>query len=193
MYNINHVYINHVCIHRTRAVTVKHALLGLLAQRPMHGYELKSAFEETVGTLWELNIGQIYNTLRSLERNGQVEMQGQEQEGRGPPRKVYAITEVGREELVRWLDEPVRQPRRLKDAFYIKLVFYRLLGLGDAQTLIWNQRQAYLQVLRQINDLRAQADAKADPFTILLLEGGAFHLEADLRWLDRCEELLVGY
>jgi DNA-binding PadR family transcriptional regulator len=171
-------------------VTVKHALLGLLTQRPMHGYELKSVFEETVGTLWELNIGQIYNTLRLLERDGQVEMQGQEQEGRGPPRKVYAITETGRQELARWMEEPVRRPRRFKDAFYIKLVFHKLLGLGDVEALIWNQRQAYLQVLRQLNDLLAEVDAEADPFTTLLLEGGAFHLEADLRWLDRCEELL---
>jgi DNA-binding PadR family transcriptional regulator len=171
-------------------VTVKHALLGLLAQRPMHGYELKSAFEETVGTLWDLNIGQIYNTLRLLERDGLVELQGQEQEGRGPPRKVYAIAEAGRQELAHWMDEPLRQPRRLKDAFYIKLVFHRLLGLGDIQTLIWNQRQAYLQVLRQLNDMRAEVDPEDDPLTTLLLEGGAFHLEADLEWLDRCEELL---
>ena len=64
----------------------------------MHGYELKSAFEETVGTLWELNIGQIYNTLRLLERDGFVQLRGHEQEGRGPPRKIYAITEAGREE-----------------------------------------------------------------------------------------------
>ena len=137
-------------------MTVKHALLGLLTQQPMHGYELKNAFEETVGTLWELNIGQIYNTLRLLERDGYVELKGQEQEGRGPPRKVYGITEAGRSELADWLAEPLRQPRRLKDAFYIKLVFYKLLGLGDVRALIWTQRQAYLQVLRQLNDLQAE-------------------------------------
>jgi hypothetical protein len=57
--------------------------------------------------------------------------------------------------------------------------------------LIWNQRQAYLQVLRQLNDLRAEVDPEHDPFTALLLEGGTEHLEADLRWLDRCEELLA--
>jgi DNA-binding PadR family transcriptional regulator len=155
----------------------------------MHGYELKSAFEETVGTLWELNIGQIYNTLRLLERDGYVAFHRQEQEGRGPPRKVYAITQVGQEELARWLDEPVRQPRRLKDEFYVKLVFTQLTG-GDVQTLIWSQRQAYLQVLHQLNDLRVQINVQDDLPTALLLEGGAFHLEADLKWLDRCEELL---
>ena len=171
-------------------MTVKHALLGLLAQRPMHGYELKNAFEEAVGTLWELNIGQIYNTLRLLERDGLVEMQGEEQEGRGPPRKVYGVTQAGRQELAQWLVEPVRQPRRLKDEFYVKLVFTRLGG-GDVDALIWNQRQAYLQVLRQLNDLRAEVDPIHDPFAAVLLEGGTLHLEADLRWLDRCEELLA--
>lgn len=170
-------------------MSIKHALLGLLAQGPMHGYDLKSAFEEKVGTLWDLNIGQVYNTLRLLERDGLVAFQGHEQEGRGPTRKVYAITEGGRQELACWLNEPVRQPRRLKDEFYIKLVFTRLNG-GDVHALVWTQRQAYLQVLRQINDLRASVDIEADPLTGLLLEGGALHLEADLKWLDRCEELL---
>jgi DNA-binding PadR family transcriptional regulator len=170
-------------------MSIKHALLGLLAQNPMHGYELKNAFEEKVGTLWNLNIGQVYNTLRLLERDGLVAFQGQEQEGRGPARKVYAVTEAGCEELNRWLNEPVRQPRRFKDEFYIKLVFVRLTG-GDVRALIWNQRQAYLQVLRQIDDLRAKVDATDDPLETLLLEGGALHVEADLKWLDRCEELI---
>ena len=170
-------------------MSIKHALLGLLAQTPMHGYELKNAFEEQVGTLWNLNIGQVYNTLRLLERDGLAAFQGQEQEGRGPARKVYAVTEAGRQELARWLAEPVRRPRRFKDEFYVKLVFVRLSG-GDVRALIWNQRQAYLQVLRQINDLRAEVNAQADPSAVLLLEGGALHLEADLKWLDRCEELM---
>jgi DNA-binding PadR family transcriptional regulator len=171
-------------------MTVKHAILGLLTKRPMHGYELKNVFEETVGTLWELNVGQIYNTLRLLERDDYVELTGYEQKGRGPARKVYTITEAGREELVRWLAEPVSRPRRLKDAFYIKLVFYDLLGRDKVGELIWNQRQAYLQVLHQLNELQVETDPHDDPFTALLLEGGALHLEADLKWLDRCEELL---
>ena len=170
-------------------MTVKHALLGLLNQQPMHGYELKAAFEETVGTLWDLNIGQVYNTLRLLERDGQVELRGEGQVGRGPARKVYGITAEGQAELGRWLLEPVRKPRRLKDEFFVKLVFTRLCG-GDVQALIWNQRQAYLQVLRQINDVRSTLAAGADPLDRLLLEGGALHMEADLAWLQRCEALL---
>jgi DNA-binding PadR family transcriptional regulator len=170
-------------------VTVKHALLGLLDKRPMHGYELKAAFEEAVGTLWDLNIGRVYNTLRLLERDGLAELQGEEQEGRGPARRIYRITAEGQTELGRWVAEPVHKLRHFKDRFYAKLVFTRLAG-DDVQVLICNQRQAYLQALRQVNDLRAALDADADPLTEVLFEGGALHLEADLAWLDRCEELL---
>ena len=170
-------------------MSIKHSILGLLAQGPLHGYDLKSAFDEHVGSLWNLNIGQIYNTLRLLERDGLVTFENQEHEGRGPSRKVYEITEGGREELTRWLAEPVKQPRRLKDEFYVKLVFNRQTG-GDHGALIWKQRQAYLQMLHEINNMQKQVDASADPHTALLLDGAALHLEADLKWLDRCEELL---
>ena len=170
-------------------MTVKHAILGLLNQQSVHGYELKTAFEETVGTLWDLNIGQVYNTLRLLERDGLVELRGEGQVGRGPARKVYGITPAGQAELARWLREPVRKPRRFKDEFFVKLVI-TWLGGGDIEALIWNQRQAYLQVLRQINDARSTLAADADPFARLLLEGGALHVEADLAWLQRCEALL---
>lgn len=171
-------------------MSIKHAILGLLAQGPQHGYELKNAFEQKVGTLWDLNIGQVYNTLRLLERDELVVFHDQVQEGRGPARKVFRITDTGRDELAGWLDEPVRQPRRFKDEFYMKLVFTRLTG-GDVQALIWKQRQAYLQVLHQINELRTTLEAENDPLARLLLDGGAFHVEADLKWLDRCEELLA--
>lgn len=142
-----------------------------------------------MGTLWDLNIGQVYNTLRLLERDGLAELQREEKEGRGPARRIYRITVEGKTELSRWLAEPVRKLRRFKDEFYVKLVFTQLAG-EDVQVRICNQRQVYLQALRQVNDLRAALDADAEPLTEVLLEGSALHLEADLAWLDRCEALL---
>jgi hypothetical protein len=50
-------------------MSVKHALLALLDQRPMYGYQLKSEFEARVGQAWPLNIGQVYTTLVRLERD----------------------------------------------------------------------------------------------------------------------------
>lgn len=168
---------------------LKHALLALLAQAPRHGYELKTSFEETLGGTWEVNIGQIYSTLGRLERDGLVEGERVDQKSL-PTKKIYTLTEAGKEALTRWLEEPVRTPRRLKNEFFVKLVFHRLIGQADERTLIWNQRQAYLQMLHDLHRLEASLSKADDPFTSLLIRGAILHTEADLNWLDECEEML---
>ena len=100
-------------------MAIKHALLGLLAEGPKHGYELKTAFDETIGERWSLNIGQVYNTLNRLARDGYVVLQEEVEQETRPDKKIYAITEAGREELSRWLAKaeskglPHCAPRRL--------------------------------------------------------------------------------
>ncbi|MGH7856156.1 MAG: PadR family transcriptional regulator, partial [Candidatus Binatia bacterium] len=63
-------------------MSVKYALLGILAEKERHGYDLKEAFEERVGEFWALNFGQIYSTLDRLEADGMVEWRAEPQERR---------------------------------------------------------------------------------------------------------------
>ena len=51
-------------------MSIKHAVLGLLAETPRHGYAVRTAFEECLGDFWELNYGQIYQVLAALEAGG---------------------------------------------------------------------------------------------------------------------------
>jgi len=166
---------------------LKHALLGLLAQESRHGYDLKNAFETMLGGTWPLNIGQVYTTLARLERDGLVESEIVPQDLL-PDRKVYSLTEAGREELNRWLAGPSHGSIRLKDEFFIKFLIHQLADSGDPTPLLWKQRQVYMQTLTQLTTLRM--DASLDPTTRLLMEGAILHVEADLEWLDRCEESL---
>jgi DNA-binding PadR family transcriptional regulator len=166
---------------------LKYALMGLLARKPRHGYELKSVFEAMLGGTWPLNIGQVYTTLARLERDGLVENRLVSQDLL-PNRKVYSLTEAGQKELARWLAEPTMGAIRLKDEFFIKLLVHRLVGSGDPLALVWKQRPVYMQTLAQLNAL--QADPSLDPATTLLIEGAILHVEADLKWLDLCEEKL---
>jgi len=62
---------------------LKHALLGLLARQPRHGYELKNALEQALGGNWEINFGQIYTTLGRLERDGLVTSHTDAEDRRG--------------------------------------------------------------------------------------------------------------
>jgi DNA-binding PadR family transcriptional regulator len=58
-------------------MSLRYGILGLLAEEPMHGYEMKSRYEALLGKAWEVNIGQIYSTLQRLERDGLIEAIGE--------------------------------------------------------------------------------------------------------------------
>ena len=163
-------------------------LLALLAAGPAHGYELKQALEQRFGAvLAPLNAGQIYTTLQRLERDGLVDDDAVAQNGR-PNKRVYRLTEQGRTELRSWVADST-PATRLKDDFFIKLVLAKAAGIADPLELIDRQRSAYLQALRSLDDVAAQANG--DVTAALLVEGAALHLEADLKWLDLCERRLT--
>jgi DNA-binding PadR family transcriptional regulator len=176
---------------------VKNVLLALLADGREHGYELKQAVESTFGGTWPpLNIGQIYTTLQRLERDGLVQSEHVQQEGR-PDKRVYALTEAGQQELRSWIEEPV-SAQRLKDEFFTKLTLARLPGVArlngasNPAALIARQRREYLGMLRQLNLAllnEAESHGHGTP-AALLMEGAILHLEADLKWLELCEQRL---
>jgi DNA-binding PadR family transcriptional regulator len=161
-------------------------LLALLASGPAHGYELKQALEQRFGAvLPPLNAGQIYTTLSRLERDGLVEDDAVAQNGR-PNKRVYRLTDEGQGELRAWVADST-PATRLKDDFFIKLVLARAAGIADPLELIDRQRSAYLQALRELDDIAVEDDETA----ALLIEGAALHLEADLKWLDLCERRMT--
>jgi DNA-binding PadR family transcriptional regulator len=164
-------------------------LLALLAKEPAHGYELKLALEQTFGEAYPSpNIGQIYVTLKRLEQDGLVRSQDVEQTTR-PNKRVYELTAKGRDELGAWVSEPSEGPR-IRDEFFIKLVLAPVAGLADQMELINKQRRHYLGIMRNLTGLAA-ASEDTDAPARLLIEGAILHLQADLDWLERCQEELV--
>ncbi len=99
-------------------MTVKHTLLALLYQRPMHGYELGKQLNLAVNAEWDVKPGQIASTLARLKGANLVDYEVEEPHD-APDRKVYSITEEGRRELERWYLNPEVRDYRLGDAFYI--------------------------------------------------------------------------
>jgi DNA-binding PadR family transcriptional regulator len=164
---------------------LKYLLLALLGDGPRHGYDLKGVFDELLGATWPLNIAQIYNALAKLEDEGMVSCEVVPQEN-VPNRKVYSLTAAGRRELEQWTHEPVEGPVRLRDEMFFKVLVGVELPGGAPLELIARQRQVYLQALADLT--AAQEDPELALGTSMLLEGAALRLEADLRWLERCEE-----
>jgi DNA-binding PadR family transcriptional regulator len=167
---------------------LKFGILGLLAEEPQHGYEVKARFEAMLGHTWEVNIGQIYSTLQRLERDNLVEAVG-ERGDRG--RLTYRLTPTGKQALDHWLAEPEAEPQQLHDELFVKLMLIRRLANGNLQGLIDRQRRVYLQRIRDLAELERRARAEHRPDLLLLIKGAVIHTEADLKWLDACLEELA--
>ncbi len=168
-------------------MSVRHAVLGLLAQRPRHGYELRAAFQALVGgeETWDVKPAQIYTTLSRLEQGGFIAEDGVEQDA-GPEKRIYAITPAGRTTLTEWFACGSEREHQ-RDEFFLKLMIGLVSGVADPYHLIRTQRTYLFQELHDITEQRSHCDRSRELATILLLDKAVMHLEADLRWLDMIE------
>jgi DNA-binding PadR family transcriptional regulator len=169
-------------------MSVRFAILGLLAQRPRHGYELRAAFESVVGgdANWEVKPAQIYTTLERLEEACLVERTSDLGEGDEPSRRVYALTGSGRAALMEWFNQGVT-PDHQRDEFFVKLMVALVSGEADPARIIQIQRAHLYQELHAATAQRDGYDPRSEMAQILLLDKVTMHLEADLRWLDITE------
>jgi DNA-binding PadR family transcriptional regulator len=169
-------------------MSVRYAILGLISQKPRHGYETRVAFESLVGgdENWEVKPAQIYTTLDRLEEAGLVERSSDLGEGEEPSRRVYRITPQGEAALQEWFASGV-VPVHQRDEFFIKLIIGLASGRADPERLIQTQRALLFQEMHAATNQRDEYDSRAEMAQILLIDKVIMHLEADLRWLDMIE------
>jgi DNA-binding PadR family transcriptional regulator len=168
-------------------MTVRSALLQLLDEGERHGYQLKVDFETRTGGIWPLNVGQVYTTLDRLHRDGLVLAEDAAGEA---SQRLYRITEDGRREMKRWLTSSAVDANPPRDELIMKVLL--AIGRGDdgAIDLIDDQRSALLAAL-QTGRRRQRAEADGGgPAKRLARDAVLTRVEADITWLDRCEELL---
>jgi DNA-binding PadR family transcriptional regulator len=170
-------------LHGYQLRVVQEVLLALLASEDSHGYQLKARLALALGPLaGALNDGQVYVTLTRLEKSGLVDSHRVGQADR-PDRKVYSLTQAGRERVDTWLHD-TSWPKPAPAEFHLKLVAAAAAGLADPVGIVDLQRRELLKSLAH-----AQRAALAEPngsVAALLLEGVVLRLQADLRWLEAC-------
>lgn len=132
-------------------MSLKYAILSLLAHDPLTGYELMKLFDSSVGYFWHATHPQIYKELARLEREGHVAYRTVHQRGR-PTKKVYSLSELGRSELVSWLRTPAGV-QRVKDEMMLKTFCCGLVSPEEALTLIREHRELHRARLQQYQEL----------------------------------------
>lgn len=124
-------------------MTLPHIILGMLRKTPKSGYDLKKELENVIHFFWEADISRIYRSLSEMQKKGWVEFETVIQED-SPNKKVYSLTEAGREELKKWLAEPGKSSGS-HNPFLAQLHFSDAITI-DEQLQVQEQR---LQSLRQ--------------------------------------------
>ncbi|MBF4161130.1 PadR family transcriptional regulator [Nocardioides acrostichi] len=171
-------------------MSVKQAMLALLEQEPMYGYQLRTEFESRTGATWPLNVGQVYTTLTRLERDGLIEPAGEDDEGH----ERWQLTAAGSDEVATWFTTPVARTQPPRDELAIKLALAVTVPGVDVGTVIQQQRGASMTALQDYTRLKRQAgrgtDRREELAWGLVLDSLVFAAEAEIRWLDHCEARL---
>jgi DNA-binding PadR family transcriptional regulator len=158
-----------------------HVLLGLLAGRPHHGYELKQAHDAVLPQAKPLAFGQVYATLGRLERDGLVTPAATDRAG-GPERTTFALTDSGRVALDTWLGEVESPAPYVTSTLLAKVVVALLAADAErARGYLVAQRQAHTARMRELTALKTSPDSTVGD--VIAADFALVHLDADLRWL----------
>jgi DNA-binding PadR family transcriptional regulator len=167
-------------------MSIRYSLLAILDAGPRYGYALKNEFESATGSVWPLNVGQVYSTLGRLERDGLVLVA---EDGDG--QKTYRISDSGRNELRHWFATPVVRDVVPRQELAIKLVFAMRAGPEQVREVVRHQLVATMRSLQDFTSLKAKAESDGDLAWLMMLDALIFQAEAESRWLELCEARLA--
>jgi len=169
----------------------EYPLLGLLAQKPAHGYELHQRLSEEFGHIWHISLSQTYNILKRLEKQGAIAGEDEEQENR-PARRFFCLTDAGRERFDAWLDSTVGcSTRAIRVGFLTRLAFAERLQPDLVAGLLERQIN---EVQEGIDRLQTGMDelSAEQVYNRLALQLRIRQLMPMLDWLKACLEAWHG-
>ncbi len=182
-------------------MSLDHALLVSLLEKPSSGYELARRFDRSIGYFWHATHQQIYKVLARMEEAGWIASRVEAGES-APDRKLFSVSTAGRGELGRWLAEP-GDPEGVRDALMVKL---RAAAFDDPARLLpelehhramhANRLTAYRVIeARDFVGVRStspgvQGDGAPDIQRALQYQVLKSGIRFEQGWLEWCEETL---
>jgi DNA-binding PadR family transcriptional regulator len=159
------------------------AILGLLKERSMHGYQLSKRLTDALGGFWRVSYGSLYPTLKRLERQGAVE-QVFDEVAVGRRKNVYRITETGEALFLELLEETGHDTTTEDTRFRVRLAFFKYLA-PDARIRLLERRRSHLEDrLSTIKASLATTRERVDTYTLSLMQHGRETTEQDIAWLN---------
>jgi DNA-binding PadR family transcriptional regulator len=167
-------------------MSVRLGVLALVAQGPSYGYLLRAEFDRRTGTTWPLNVGQVYKTLETLERDGLVAKSARSD---AAGHVFYEITDAGEAAVTTWLagpDENHSTTAPSRNDVAIKIALATTLPGVDAMAVVRAQRASAIRSLQRLTrETGTAAPTTADELSRQLVSDAiVFEAETEVRWLD---------
>jgi DNA-binding PadR family transcriptional regulator len=169
------------------ATAVTWVVLGLLAVRPLSGYEIKAAIDRTIRHFWAASYGQIYPELKRLEAAGWVT--GADAANGGRPRRVYTIAPEGRRALRDWL-HGTETRIELRDESLLRLFFADGLPREEGLGLLRARGEGYRSMLGYLHSLDDGSGVADPPYVDLVYRWAVDYCEWGIAWCERQERRL---
>ncbi len=172
-------------------MSIKHTILGLLHYRDLHGYRIKEIIGANFDYMWTINFGQIYPALKKMLAQELITVREEVRVGaKGPPRKLYSITDKGKVEFKHWLSTSPDGNTMLRDPFLMRFVFF---GFGDkerAVEILDDRMELYLEQLKK-REANLERWKQNDIYVNLMADFGLKMNKLLLEWMEESRRKIL--
>lgn len=174
--------------------TTTYIILGLLSHEDSSGYDIKKKIDYMISKFWEVGYGQIYPTLRQMEKDNLV-IKCKGELSKGPEKSIYTITPMGKKVLKDWVAIP-SEKEYTKYEILLKLFFGSLVTVEDNIQKIEAFKDRYIKDLQMINMFKNNLEKVIDEtddhlYYYLTVLFGEHIYKAYVDWAEQAEKLLA--
>jgi DNA-binding PadR family transcriptional regulator len=166
-------------------MSLRYALLALLAEGESHGYRLVKELGARLGPCWHPNVGQVYQLLHELERRGWIVHRLEA--GGVRSRRLFHLTARGERALRAWLGRRPGWPPPMRDEIFVRVLAAERLGAPAILAQVERHEQEYRRYLALLEEQGGRFGSMARE---LAHEAALAHAHAHLLWLTRCREVV---
>jgi DNA-binding PadR family transcriptional regulator len=174
-------------------MSTKLVILGLLKEKPLHGYEIKQLIEEQMGDWTSIAFGSIYFALKKLFDEGFIVHMGQEKVGNRPSRSVYSITKKGENEFLSLVQGIWQKFEREYYSLDIAIAFSPSLPVKELRDYIEARIRIQENALQHVQSHKSEQLARAEvpQRARLIFSHSEHHMKAELMWLKELLSALL--
>ncbi|MCE4049252.1 MULTISPECIES: PadR family transcriptional regulator [Bacillaceae] len=176
-------------------MSLRYALLGIIAKKPVSGYEVVNIFKEQVVYFWNSTHSQIYTELHKLENEELLQHELIIQNS-SPNKKIYTITDTGKKELLDWILHSPLKPAKIKDEFLIKAAAFDIMSKAEIIQLldeVITREERVLSMTKEWQENFSEKSPNTNLGSVITSEYGIRYAEMYLNWCKWVKEYLHNY